>query len=268
MPSRTLDFQVFDADNHLYETRDALTKFLPPARAGLIDYVERRRPHEDRRPGPHQRLHPQPDVRAGGRARAPRRSTSRSGNPEGKSRPRDLGQGIDALPAFREPGPRLELMDELGIDRALMLPTLASLVEERLRDDPDAIHAVVHALNEWMHEHWTFNYEGRIFPTPVITLPIVDAGHRGARVGARARRQDHPHPPGAGPGLPGPRSFALPEFDPFWELVAGGRRRGRHARLRQRLPALHQRVGGRPRRRVHAVPGPVGVRGDHRRAAP
>ena len=57
-------------------------------------------------------------------------------------------------------------MDELGIDRALMWPTLASLLEERLRDDPPATHAVIHALNQWMHEHWTFNYEDRIFPTP------------------------------------------------------------------------------------------------------
>ncbi len=57
-----------------------------------------------------------------------------------------------------------------------MWPTLASLVEERLRDDPEAIHDVVHALNQWMHEHWTFNYEDRIFPVPVITLPIVSRG--------------------------------------------------------------------------------------------
>ena len=62
-------------------------------------------------------------------------------------------------------------MDELGVDRAMMWPTLASLLEERLRDDPLATHAVIHALNQWMHEHWTFNYEDRIFPTPVITLP-------------------------------------------------------------------------------------------------
>ncbi len=40
-----------------------------------------------------------------------------------------------------------------------MWPTLASLLEERLADDPKATHVVVHALNEWMHEHWTFNYE-------------------------------------------------------------------------------------------------------------
>src|SRR3546814_1050729 len=79
-----------------------------------------------------------------------------------------------AIPAFREPAPRLGLMDEQGLDRTLMFPTLASLVEERLRDDPEATHAVVHALNEWLYETWQFNYADRIFTTPVITLPIVD----------------------------------------------------------------------------------------------
>src|SRR5262245_1366058 len=124
-----------------------------------------------------------------------------------------------ATPPFREPGARLELLDELGIDRALMFPTLASLVEERLRDDPDATHAVIHALNEWMAEQWTFGYEGRIFPTPVITLPIVEKAieelewvvDHGARV-VLIR-------PAPVPGLRGTRSFALPEFDPFWQRV-------------------------------------------------
>src|SRR3546814_1955195 len=79
-----------------------------------------------------------------------------------------------AIPAFREPAPRIELMDELGVDRALMFPTLASLLEERLRDEPDTIHAVIHSLNEWIHETWSFDYEGRIYATPVISLPIVE----------------------------------------------------------------------------------------------
>jgi hypothetical protein len=40
MPSRQLDFPVFDADNHLYETKDALTKFLPDHAKHAIDYVD------------------------------------------------------------------------------------------------------------------------------------------------------------------------------------------------------------------------------------
>ena len=60
-------------------------------------------------------------------------------------------------------------MNEQGVDRTLMFPTLASLLEERLRDDIEATHAVIHSLNEWMYETWQFNYEDRIFTTPVIT---------------------------------------------------------------------------------------------------
>jgi predicted TIM-barrel fold metal-dependent hydrolase len=37
---RALDFPVFDADNHLYETTDAFTRYLPKSHAGLIKYVE------------------------------------------------------------------------------------------------------------------------------------------------------------------------------------------------------------------------------------
>jgi hypothetical protein len=40
MPSRILDIPVFDADNHMYETREALAKFLPERYAGAIDYVD------------------------------------------------------------------------------------------------------------------------------------------------------------------------------------------------------------------------------------
>ncbi len=218
MPSRELSFPVFDADNHMYETREALTRFLPDAYAGVIQYVEVKGRTKIAVKGRISDYIPNPTFE---RVAAPgaQEEYFKVGNPEGKGRREIMGRGIDAPPAFREPGPRLELMDELGIDRALMWPTLASLVEERLRDDPDATHVVVHALNEWMHETWTFDYEGRIFATPVITLPIVEKAideldwvtERGARI-ILVR-------PAPVPGLRGPRSFALPEFDPFWELV-------------------------------------------------
>jgi predicted TIM-barrel fold metal-dependent hydrolase len=218
MPSRQLDFPVFDADNHMYETRDALTKFLPERYSKVIGYVEVDGRTKITVKNQISEYIPNPTFE---RVAAPgaQEEYFKVGNPEGKSRREIMGKAIHALPAFREPGPRLELMDELGIDRALMWPTLASLVEERLRDDPDATHAVIHALNQWMHETWTFDYEGRIFPTPVITLPIVEEAlkeldwvlERGAKV-ILIR-------PAPVPGFRGPRSFALPEFDPFWERV-------------------------------------------------
>jgi predicted TIM-barrel fold metal-dependent hydrolase len=218
MPTRVLDFPVFDADNHMYETTEAFTQFLPEEYTGLIKYVQVegrtkiavRNRISDYIPNPTFEVVAAPGAQE---------EYFKVGNPEGKSRREIMGKAIRSLPAFREPEPRLKLMDELGIDRALMWPTLASLLEERLRDDPPATHAVVHALNQWMHEHWTFNYEDRIFPTPVITLPIVERAieelewvlERGAKI-ILVR-------PAPAWGFMGPRSPALPEFDPFWKRV-------------------------------------------------
>ena len=38
--SQGLSYPVFDADNHMYETADAFTKYLPSDYAGLIKYIE------------------------------------------------------------------------------------------------------------------------------------------------------------------------------------------------------------------------------------
>src|SRR5580765_5350276 len=40
MTIANLGFPVFDADNHLYETKDALTRYLPNEHKGAIDYVD------------------------------------------------------------------------------------------------------------------------------------------------------------------------------------------------------------------------------------
>jgi predicted TIM-barrel fold metal-dependent hydrolase len=218
MPSRDLDYPVFDADNHMYETQDALTKFLPDAYKHAIDYVDVHGRTKIVVRGQISDYIPNPTF---SRVAAPgaQEEYFKHGNPDGKSYREILGKAIDARPAFRDPAPRLELLDEQGIEWATMFPTLASLVEERMKDDPDLTHVVIHALNQWMHEHWTFNYENRIFPVPVITLPVVDKAiaeldwvlERGAR--AILIR------PAPVPGFKGSRSFGLEEFDPFWERV-------------------------------------------------
>jgi hypothetical protein len=40
MTGTVVDFPIFDADNHMYETPEAFTKFLPPEYEGLIKYVK------------------------------------------------------------------------------------------------------------------------------------------------------------------------------------------------------------------------------------
>jgi predicted TIM-barrel fold metal-dependent hydrolase len=218
MTKPIVDFPVFDADNHMYENTDAFTQFLPKEYDGLVKYVQVNGRTKIAVRNVISDYIPNPTFEVVGRPGASE-ELFKHGNPEGKTRREIIGKPIRSPEAFFSPEPRLKLMDELGLDRALMWPTLASLLEERLDDDPVATHVVIHALNQWMHEHWTFDYEGRIFPSPVITLPIVSEAikelewvvERGAKI-ILIR-------PAPVPGYEGRRSFALPEFDPFWEKV-------------------------------------------------
>jgi predicted TIM-barrel fold metal-dependent hydrolase len=215
MPSRELSFPVFDADNHFYEPQAALTKFLPDNRKHAIDYVQVRGRTKIVVRGHISDYIPNPTFEVVARPGA-QEEYFRHGS-GGKSYREMMGEPMKAIPAFREPAPRLEVMDELGLDYSLMFPTLASLVEERMKDDPEMTHDVIHALNQWMYETWSFNYSDRIFATPVITLPILERAlaelewclQRGAKT-VLVR-------PAPVPGFRGSRSFGLEEFDPFWQ---------------------------------------------------
>jgi predicted TIM-barrel fold metal-dependent hydrolase len=216
---RRLPYETFDADNHLYENQDALTKFLPKNYKDAIKYVD-----VDGRKKLAIRDHisqyiPNPTFE---RVAVPGGwgNTATNKGESGKSmRDGVKPKAMPGIDAFFDPEPRLALMKDMGIDRTVLWPTLASVLEERVADDPEFAVTVIHALNEWMHETWQFSYEDRIFATPVITMPVVDKAieelewvvERGAKV-VLIR-------PAPVPGYRGPRSFALPEFDPFWEKV-------------------------------------------------
>jgi predicted TIM-barrel fold metal-dependent hydrolase len=217
---RELPYTTFDADNHMYETREAMTKFLPPEYKGIVKYVDidgrtklaLRDKISDYIPNPTFAKVAVPggagyDVTKGGKG-----MNVRAGG---------FGKlvAMPGIDAFFEPEARLELMKEMGIDRTLLWPTLASAVEERLADDPDAVCVVIHALNEWMHEHWTYVYSDALFSTPIISLAVLEraleelefVADRGAKIFLVRVAPV--------PTWKGRRSFALPEFDPFWERV-------------------------------------------------
>ena len=126
--------------------------------------------------------------------------------------------GIDA---FFDPEPRLALMKDMGIDRTLLWPTLASVLEERVADDPEFAVTVIHALNEWMHEHWTLRLlatrstrrrSSASRPGPEPALEELQYIHeRGAKIFLMRVAPV--------PTWQGRKSFALEEFDPFWAEV-------------------------------------------------
>jgi len=213
-----LPYPTFDADNHLYETRDSFTRHLPDRYKNAIDYVELRGRTKIMIKGTVSEYIPNPTFEVVARPGA-QEEYFREGNPEGKSYREIVGEPMRAIPAFRKPAPRLELMDELGVDRTLMFPTLASLLEERMRDDPELTHAAIHSLNEWLYEEWGFNYENRIFTVPIVTLPIVEKAIEELEWVLERSAKTILIRPAPVPAYGGSRSFGFPEFDPFWQAV-------------------------------------------------
>jgi hypothetical protein len=126
--SATFDFPVFDADNHMYETEEAFTRHLPDRYKGAVDYVEVRGRKKIVVQGRISEYIPNPTFEVVARPGA-MEDYFRHGNPEGKDRRAIFGEPMRSPAAFREPGARVQLMDDQGIDRALMFPTLASLLE-------------------------------------------------------------------------------------------------------------------------------------------
>ncbi|MCU0274666.1 MAG: hypothetical protein MUE34_15675, partial [Acidimicrobiales bacterium] len=98
MPSRNLDFPVFDADNHLYENRDALTKFLPDKHKNAIDYVEYKGRTKILIRGQISNYIPNPTFEVVGSPGA-QEEFFKVGNPEGKSR-KEIMKPMRGIPAF------------------------------------------------------------------------------------------------------------------------------------------------------------------------
>ena len=213
-----LGFAVFDADNHLYETEDAFTRHLPPAHRDLFRFVEIRGRKKLVVRDRITEFIPNPTFEVVARPGA-HMAFYAGQNPEGRTLRELTGEPMASIPAFRDPRARLALLDEQGIAASLMFPTLASLIEQRLIDDPVLTQVAIHAFNEWLHEQWGYARDGRIFATPIVNPCLLDEGiaelelvvERGAR--AVLLR------PAPVSGLRGTRSPFLPDFDPFWARV-------------------------------------------------
>ncbi len=119
-------------------------------------------------------------------------------------------------PAFTSKPARLALMDDQGVEAAIMLPTLGIAVEYDLREDVELTYASLRAFNRWLEEDWGYGADGRVFAVPMLSL--LDIGHAMTelqRVIDAGARLVH-----LCPGPIGGRSPADPVFDPFWATVA------------------------------------------------
>jgi predicted TIM-barrel fold metal-dependent hydrolase len=172
----TVEFDVFDADNHYYEATDAFTRHLPASHRKVVQWAEIDGRKRMVVAGRVFRFIPNPTFDP----------VARPGSLDDYFRGKRAGDDIRAAfgelepisAAYREPSARIDLMDKQGMEGCFLFPTLGVGVEEALHSDPAAAHAVFHAFNEWMRDDWTFNYEGRIFAAPYISMIDPDAAAR------------------------------------------------------------------------------------------
>jgi predicted TIM-barrel fold metal-dependent hydrolase len=215
----TLDYELFDADNHYYEAPDAFTRHVDPKMAKrTMQWAEIDGKRRLVVAGRINRFIPNPlfdPVAKPGALDAYFR-----GQQAGDDIRAAFGELLPISPAYREPAARLAVMDEQGMEGCFLFPTLGVGMEQALVHDPEAAHAAFHAFNQWLLDDWTFDYEGRIFGAPYFTL--LDPGAAVAELdwvlaqGARVIVMR------AGP-VQAPSGFRSPGdrvYDPFWARVA------------------------------------------------
>lgn len=217
----TLDYDIFDADNHYYEAVDAFTRHLEPGFAKrTMQWAE-----IDGRTrlvvgGKVNRFIPNPQFDP----------VARPGVLDeyfrGRSPADDIRGAFGELepisPAYRDPAARLKVLDEQGIEGCFLFPTLGVGMEEALLGDPDAAHAAFRAFNRWVDDDWGLHYEDRIFGAPYLTLldpdQAVDEARWAVAGGARIVVMR------AGPIMAptGGRSPGDECYDPMWKVLAEG----------------------------------------------
>ena len=158
---------IFDFDNHYYESEDALTRYqdgsLGSRGVRWADIGGRKK------------------LVIGGRvnnyvANPTFNPVARPGvlfdwyrgNPKRQTIVQAFGELEPMKPEYRDRVARVRVMDEQGVEGAVLFPTLGVGIEEALRDDPEACAKVFTAFNRWLDEDWGFRFEDRIISAPYI----------------------------------------------------------------------------------------------------
>ena len=165
-----IDFKAFDADNHYYEAEDAFTRHMDPKLARhAVQWATIRGRKRLVICGKVDKFIPNPTFDPVARPGS-LDEYFRGRNPESKDMASLFGELEPISPAYRDRDARLALMDQQGLEGALLFPTQGVGVEQRMTHNARITHATLHAFNEWLHDDWGFHYQDRIFAAPMISL--------------------------------------------------------------------------------------------------
>ena len=218
-----LGFRPFDADNHYYEAQDAFIRHIDPAmKKRCMQWAEVEGKKRLLVAGKVNRFIPNPTFDPIAKPGS-LEDYFRGRNTEGVDMKTMFGDldPLDQHPAYIDREARVRLLDEQGLEGALLFPTLGVGMQEALRRDVPALHAAFRAFNEWLDEDWGFDRgDGRLYAAPMIAFAdperAVDEVRRVLDAGARLVVTV----PGPVPdGDDGYVSPGHPRFDPIWGLL-------------------------------------------------
>jgi predicted TIM-barrel fold metal-dependent hydrolase len=204
--------KMFDCDNHIYEPNDAVTRYLPKDRLNQAITTVTLASGEE-------------GLLAAGRLVTgldhPIDKAHRPGALKEMLRQMKSGQPVetysleDLRPEYLDRDARLALMDEQRVDRALLYPATMGTMAEHYVRGVEPLYANLHAYNEFLHDTWGFDRDGRIYTPAVLSLRDLDhAVEELEFVLARGARFVMLQ---AGPAYG--RSPGDPYFDPFWSRI-------------------------------------------------
>ena len=207
---------MIDFDTHYYEPHDCFTRHIDPKFATKAIEIRTDQPDGLGRPYFEGKRLIDVSVVPGDHAGRPGAMRAfLEGNADRGSFVDDAVRGTD-VPEFTDCSARLALMDQQGVEAAVLIPSLGVAVEQDLSHDVEATYANLRAFNRWVEEDWGFGRNGRIFAVALLSLLDLDMAIAELdRVLERGARIVHLR---AGP-VAG-RSPADPVFDPFWSRVA------------------------------------------------
>lgn len=210
--------RAFDADNHYYEATDAFIRHVDPKMRGrCMRWAEIDGRQRLLVGGKINRFIPNPTFdpcsRPGALIDYFRGKVSISNLHEA------FGELQPMSPAYRDPEERLKVMDAQGLDAALLFPTLGVGMEGALAGDRPALLAAFRGFNRWLLEDWGYDYSGRIFAAPYLTLADVDWAVEELETVLDAGAKVINMRPAPIEDPAGNRSFGHPSHDPFWARV-------------------------------------------------
>ena len=214
MNAPQLDFKIFDADNHYYELEDAFTRFGDEKVRRHVRWVQDGKRRHVMFGNRLSTGVPNPTFNPIARPGAFHDTLKRL-EVGGRATSETYGE-LEPLPAeYRDRDLRMLRLQEQGVERVFLFPTLGQCVEHLMYDDVDMMYRIFRSFNLWLDDQWGFSYQDCLYTPPII--PMLDVTRacqelefvldRGARIICLR---------------PGPlygRSPADPYFDRFWARV-------------------------------------------------